>query len=97
MLGLFGPVFLLYALIAKPALLVRVKMILSTIGLFILGLSVYAYLLLRASQQPSLNFGNPNTAARFWAHVTRAVYNDFEPLTNLYSKIALFIDFFLGI
>src|SRR3989344_1035876 len=97
MLGLFGPVFLLYALIVKPGLLGRIKTVILTIGLFVLGLSVYTYLPLRASQQPNLNFGNPNTPARFLAHVTRAVYHDFEPLTNLYSKVALFLDFFLGI
>jgi hypothetical protein len=37
---------------------------------FLLGLSVYAYLPLRASQQPELNWGDPVTLERFLNHVS---------------------------
>ncbi|MFZ4620304.1 MAG: protein O-mannosyl-transferase family [Bacteroidota bacterium] len=37
---------------------------------FIAGLSLYLYLPVRALQQPLLNWGNPQTAERFWWHFT---------------------------
>lgn len=38
---------------------------------FLLGLSIYAYLPLRASAASPVNFGNPDTFERFWAVITR--------------------------
>lgn len=37
---------------------------------FLLGLSVYLYLPLRAAQHPLMNWGNPSTFERFWWHVS---------------------------
>ncbi len=42
--------------------------------LFLLGLSVYLYLPIRANQNPDLNWGNPSTWENFWLHVDRKVY-----------------------
>lgn len=39
-------------------------------GLFILGLSVYLYLPIRASLEPLSNFGDPSTLGRFWRHIS---------------------------
>ncbi len=39
-----------------------------------LGLSPYLYILLRARQNPPLNWGGPDTLARFLAHVTAQEY-----------------------
>ncbi len=38
------------------------------------GLLVYAYLPVAASRSPVMNWGNPNTAARVWHHVTGQQY-----------------------
>ena len=37
---------------------------------FILGLSVYLYLPIRAASQPLLNWGNPQSFEKFWWHIT---------------------------
>lgn len=41
---------------------------------FLLGLSVYLYLPIRAAENPVLNWGNPATLERFWWHVTGKQY-----------------------
>jgi hypothetical protein len=41
---------------------------------FLLGLSVYAYLPLRAAQSPLMNWGNPSTLERFLWHFTGKQY-----------------------
>ncbi len=38
---------------------------------FLVGLSVYAYLPIRAQATPPVNFGDPETWSRFWSVVTR--------------------------
>ena len=37
---------------------------------FLLGLSVYIYLPIRAGAEPAFNFGDPETLSRFMAHIT---------------------------
>lgn len=44
---------------------------------FALGLLLYLYLPLRAAQHPSLNWGDPSTWERFWAHVTARGYREY--------------------
>jgi hypothetical protein len=44
------------------------KKILSLALPFVIGLSVYLYLPIRASQSPLLNWGNPQTVEKFWWH-----------------------------
>jgi tetratricopeptide (TPR) repeat protein len=41
---------------------------------FLLGLSVYLYLPIRATENPTLNWGDPTTLERFWWHVTGKQY-----------------------
>lgn len=36
---------------------------------FLVGLSLYLFLLIRASQHPLLNWGNPQTLEKFWWHI----------------------------
>jgi len=69
-------VLILYPLIFLYALKVGGKQLLKpTVWLALLaGVSVYAYLPLRAAAHPAMNWGNPDTPARFWAQVTRAQY-----------------------
>ena len=51
------------------------KRLLRMGGPFALGLSVYAYLPIRASQSPLLNWGNTISAERFWWHITGKQYS----------------------
>lgn len=69
-------VVLLYPLVFLIALKVGGKRLLKpTVWLaFLAGLSIYAYLPLRAASHPAMNWGNPDTPGRFWAHVTRGQY-----------------------
>jgi tetratricopeptide (TPR) repeat protein len=56
----------------------------------VLGLALYLYLPLRASQAPFLNWGNPVNLLRFWWHVTGRQYqvNLFSvPLSTLMSNL----------
>jgi hypothetical protein len=46
------------------------KKILSLTPSFLVGLSVYLYLPIRASQYPLMNWGNPQTIEKFWWHFT---------------------------
>jgi tetratricopeptide (TPR) repeat protein len=46
--------------------------------LFLLGLSLYAALLFRARQEPPLNWGRPDNAARLWRTVSRQDYGSFS-------------------
>ncbi len=71
---LLSPVILLFVIyvlrmrILNP--LVLGKIVLSMIA----GLSVFLYLPIRASAHPAMNWGDPDTWNRFWAHVTRQEY-----------------------
>jgi tetratricopeptide (TPR) repeat protein len=69
-------VVLLYPLILITAIKIGGRRLLRpTVWLaFLAGLSVYVYLPIRAAAQPAMNWGNPDTPARFWAHVTRGQY-----------------------
>lgn len=70
-LALWGAVFFGFALAADPSLLRRWKALLVAAIAALAGLSIYAFLPLRAQQQPRLNWGDPQTLGRFLAVVTR--------------------------
>ena len=55
----------------------RPQIILPTLGFFLLGLAVYAYLPLAASRYPPVNWGNPQTRDRFMGVVTAEQYQGF--------------------
>lgn len=40
-------------------------------GVLVLGIAVYIYIPLRANQDPAMNWGDANTAERFWTHISR--------------------------
>lgn len=44
------------------------------VPVFLLALSAYLYLPIRAALRPMMNWGNPATAASFWDHITGAQY-----------------------
>ncbi len=47
-------------------------------GLFLLGLSIYAFLPMRAAKAPPINWGNPTTAERFVRTITRKDYGSLK-------------------
>lgn len=64
-------------------------------GLFVLGLSLYLYLPIRAASAPLFNWGNPGTPERFWWHVTAKQYRVhlFEaPIEQLAAHAAYFLE-----
>lgn len=54
---------------------------------FMLGLSVYLYLPIRARVNPAINFGDPDTLSSFWAVLTRREFGSFQlHPTALYAR-----------
>ncbi len=52
------------------------RLLLKVSGLFVLGLTPYLYLPIRASMDPPLNTGDPSTLPRFLVHVTGRQFSD---------------------
>ncbi|MBI5733935.1 MAG: DUF2723 domain-containing protein [Candidatus Kerfeldbacteria bacterium] len=48
----------------------------KSLGIWLLGLTVYIYLPVAAASQPLVNWGNPSTWTNFWQHVGRTNYHD---------------------
>ncbi len=51
----------------------------AALALAALGFAVYLYLPLRAVQGPAINWGDPRTLARAYAHITRRMYGGPNP------------------
>lgn len=89
--------FLMPALICSALRSLRrhgVRVLAGCLALGLLGLSVYAYLPLRAASDPPLNLGDPRTLARmFWVVSAQAyvksVHNATEPLGERFADLAL--------
>ena len=95
MMALFAPVYIAFLLLVDHRLLRRWQLLLKMFGLFCLGLSVYAYLPIRALQGAAINSGNPSSFGRFIDHLTRRIYHDFAPQERLFSKVGLVLHFFV--
>lgn len=50
----------------------------------LLGAAIYLYLPLRAAQGPAIDWGDPRTLARAYAHITRRIYGGPEPVRLLF-------------
>ncbi len=67
-------------------------------GFFLLGLSVYVYLPLRAAHSPPINWGDPQTWSRFWWTVSAASYRGYAfalPLVYLPGRVAAWVHMLL--
>jgi hypothetical protein len=67
------------------------KSCLGMAGFFLLGLSIYLYLPVRAAQSPPINWGNPHTWSAFWWTVSGTIYSGYVfalPLVYLPGRIA---------
>ncbi|MDY6796142.1 MAG: DUF2723 domain-containing protein [Actinomycetota bacterium] len=71
---LIYPGLLLFTIYPLLSVIKRPKFLLLSLLLFILGLTPYIYLPLRAAQNPYLNFGDPSTFSSFISSATRSYY-----------------------
>jgi Tfp pilus assembly protein PilF len=74
------PAFLLVLFWGRRRFFENRKNPLISAGFFVLGLSVYLYLPLRASASPPLDWGHPVTLVGTLAHITRASYGSLSKL-----------------
>lgn len=91
-LGAHQTVLLLSPLIAVAAIFIGRASLLVPARLgriaaaLLAGLSVQLYLPLRAAARPAMNWGNPDTVERFWAHVTRQQYPSLLGATHTWNE-----------
>jgi hypothetical protein len=90
---LYLPVYFIYLLIKRKKFRNFGKVIFVSMVLAVVGLSLYLYLPFRSLQEPLLDWGNPETLQNFWAHVSRAQYNDIS-LIGVGNKLLLVQTFF---
>ena len=74
-----GLAVLVWVLVLRPALVLRWRLVLVCLAAFVVGLLPYMYLPIRASAKPVMNWGDPSTLHRAWAHVTRESYGSLGP------------------
>lgn len=72
LLLLLAPAVLILIVGRKREVLLRWPLLLALLALFVLGISAYLYLPIRASSHPPLNWGDPHTAENLFAHVIRS-------------------------
>jgi hypothetical protein len=74
-----GLAVLIWVLLLRPSLVKHWRLVLLCPAAFVIGLLPYAYLTTRASAKPVMNWGDPSTVQRAWAHVTRQAYGTLGP------------------
>jgi tetratricopeptide (TPR) repeat protein len=66
------------ALLIAPSLFKRPAVLLGALAAGLLPLALYLVLIPASLHQPYLDWGNPETLPRWWAHVTRSQYTGWE-------------------
>ncbi len=74
-----GLAVLVWVLLLRPSLVKRWRLVLLCPAAFVIGLLPYAYLPIRASAKPVMNWDDPSTLQRTWAHATRQAYGTLGP------------------
>ena len=74
-----GLALLVWVLVLRPGLVLRWRLVLLCLATFVVGLLPYLYLPIRAHAKPVMNWGDPATVERAWAHATRAAYGTLGP------------------
>ena len=67
----------------------RLSIIFACIVMILIGYSTYSTILIRASQQPSINEGNPDSPKAFLAYINRDQYgsvNSFDPASAIQNS-----------
>ncbi len=102
MLALMAPVFCIFFIAVDHAHRIPLRACLTryarAVVLFSLGLSFYFFIFIRAHYDPVINWGHPDTLARFLVHVSRRAYQDVQldfwnGITSL--KKIIYFHFFL--
>jgi Protein of unknown function (DUF2723) len=92
--GLLLPASLLFVALVDWRKLVDVKLVLKGLGLFLLGLTPYLYLPLRAAMDPPFKANNPTNLERFWYVVSggnlRGTFFAFGP-AELPDRLAFYL------
>jgi hypothetical protein len=90
---LLGPAFLVYYFMSLPRAR-SVLRLLSLVPPFVLGLSPYLLLPIRAAAHPYFNWGDPETPKRFFDHVTGKQYQTwmFQSVEVYRQQAAFFFD-----
>jgi hypothetical protein len=94
---LLFPALLFFVIVTQGRTIFDPKKIILSLLLFILGLSIYIYLPFRSSQNPLLDWGNPETWATFKRHVTGWQYRVWmfsESTERLFANFVNFIKLF---
>ncbi len=75
---LLAPAIVLLVLLRRPLIIISARAMLGCVGFFLLGLALYLYLPIRASANPPINWGDPETWNAFRFHVFRKQYRSIE-------------------
>jgi hypothetical protein len=75
----------------------RFKALIPALAAFLLGLTPFAFLPLRAAANPLVNWGDPRTPARFWAVVTMAPYHQYAGLLTFEQWTGRLLDTLLQV
>ncbi|RJP17430.1 MAG: DUF2723 domain-containing protein [Candidatus Abyssobacteria bacterium SURF_5] len=82
-LALLGPPVALYVVLVKPKAALSPRVLAGCLVLFLLGLSIYLYLPIRAAANPPINWGNPANWDAFWFHMLRKQYRSLDMMRPL--------------
>lgn len=64
--GLLIPAALIFVFLVGPTRLLSLRFVAKGLGAFVVGLSPYLYLPIRASMDPPANYANPSNLQNFW-------------------------------
>jgi len=88
-----------YYILKKNKKLLDYRLLIMLSVIFLIGLSVYAYLPIRSLQNPAIDWNNPETLGNFIDHVTAAsnrAQQKFIPLTMIPGQIISFVLLFVS-
>lgn len=90
---LFIPVFiwLIFEKIKNFKSKEKIYLVLNIFFYFLIGISIYLFLLIRAGKSPAINCGNPETIGKLLRHFMRTEY---EPFSRIYSFKKISMQFF---
>lgn len=71
---LLGPIYIIFIIISDKTILKNHNVLLKMFILFIIGISIYLYLPVRAVSNPSINWGNPSNLGDLFYHISRSQY-----------------------
>lgn len=84
-----GLAVLIWVLAVRPAVIRQWRLALVCMAAFVVGLLPYLYLPIRAQTQPVMNWGDPSTVQRAWAHATRQAYGTLGPTPSAEPRSVL--------